>query len=53
MMKIFIEYRSIIEDMQFIKFMLGGLFAYAVVVFYNVMTPLYVLDIQPQQLTEN
>ena len=32
-------YRLIIRDTHFIKFMLGGLFAYAVVVSYNVMTP--------------
>lgn len=39
------DYRSIIQDIQFIKFMLGGLFAYAVVVSYNVMTPFLIQNV--------
>lgn len=39
------DYRLIIQDPQFIKFMLGGLFAYAVVVSYNVMTPFLIQNV--------
>lgn len=39
------DYRSIIQDIQFIKFMLGGLFAYAVVVSYNTMTPFLIQNV--------
>lgn len=37
--QILVDYRYIIKDFTFLRFLLGGLFAYAVVVAYNVMTP--------------
>lgn len=39
------EYKKIISDTVFIRFLLGGLFAYGVVIVYNVMTPFLIQNI--------
>jgi DHA1 family 2-module integral membrane pump EmrD-like MFS transporter len=37
--KTFIDYKSILKHFRFLKLLLAGLFAYSVVVAYNIMTP--------------
>ena len=39
------DYQLILSNLQFLKFLLGGFFAYSVVVAYNVMTPFLMQNI--------
>jgi DHA1 family 2-module integral membrane pump EmrD-like MFS transporter len=40
-----IEYKRVLCDVSFLQFLLGGIFAYGVVIAYNVMTPFLIQNI--------